>query len=95
VPLVFGFLVIPAVAGLMASSRPGVALAIGWIFGFTASVVGLLGAVSRDFPAAPAILVTLTAMLLVHGVLVPAWKRSRRAALSPAAAGDASRSPTA
>src|SRR5580765_5852672 len=35
--LVFGFLVIPAVAGVMATTRTGLALAIGWVFCFTAS----------------------------------------------------------
>lgn len=75
--LVFGFLVIPAVAGLMASSRTGVALTVGWIFGFTASVVGLLGSVTWDMPAAPSILVTLTAMLALHGVLLVVWRRMR------------------
>lgn len=72
--LVFGLLVIPAVAGLMASNRTGVALTVGWAFGFAASVAGLLGAVTFDFPAAPSILVTLTILLCVHGVLVTAWK---------------------
>ena len=89
--LVFGFLVIPAVAGLMASTRPGVALAIGWVFGFSASVVGLLGAATWDFPAAPAILVTLTLMLIAHGALLVLWRRIRRGGVSPAAGGSASR----
>jgi zinc/manganese transport system permease protein len=75
--LVFGFLVIPAVAGLMATTRTGPALAIGWVFGFTASVVGLLASVKWDMPAAPSILVMLTAMLVLHGVLVMLWKRLR------------------
>jgi zinc/manganese transport system permease protein len=75
--LVFGFLVIPAVAGLMASSRTGVALAVGWSFGFVASVLGLLGSVQFDLPAAPSILVTLTALLLAHGVLLGVWRRMR------------------
>lgn len=81
--LVFGFLVIPAVAGLMASSRTGLALTVGWVFGFTASVVGLLGSVTFDLPAAPSILVTLTTLLVVHGVLLMAWRRVR--GLRPAA----------
>jgi len=75
--LVFGFLVIPAVAGLMASSRPGPALVIGWVFGFSASVLGLLGSVTFDMPATPSILVTLTALLLVHGVALTVWRRMR------------------
>ena len=89
--LVFGFLVIPAVAGLMASTRPGVALAIGWVFGFSASVVGLLGAATWDFPAAPAILVTLTLMLVAHGALLVLWRRVRRGGVNPATNGTASR----
>jgi len=68
--LVFGFLVIPAVAGVMATSHTGRALAVGWVFAFVASVVGLLLAVTLDLPAAPSILVTLTAMLLAHGMLM-------------------------
>jgi zinc/manganese transport system permease protein len=75
--LVFGFLVIPAVAGLIASPRPGVALAVGWGFGFVASVVGLVGSVRFDMPAAPSILVTLTGLLVVMGA-VGGWIRRRR-----------------
>ncbi|MFN8589414.1 MAG: metal ABC transporter permease [Candidatus Eisenbacteria bacterium] len=75
--LVFGFLVIPAVAGLMASPRTGVALAVGWAFGFTCSVAGLLASVQWDLPAAPSILVTLTALLAVHGAVLGVMRRSR------------------
>lgn len=77
--LVFGLLVIPAVAGLMASPRTGVALAVGWVFGFTSSVCGLLASVRWDLPAAPSILVTLTVLLLVHGVVVAIARRGREA----------------
>jgi zinc/manganese transport system permease protein len=80
--LVFGFLVIPAVAGVMATDRTGLALAIGWVFGFSASVVGLLGSVTWDFPAAPSILVTLAAMLLVHGAALSVWRRGKSPAVS-------------
>lgn len=76
--LVFGFLVIPAVAGLMATTRPGLALAIGWIFGVVASVLGLLGSVTWDMPAAPSILVTLTGLLLVMGTVVGFGRVRRR-----------------
>ena len=77
--LVFGFLVIPAVAGVMATDRTGLALAIGWTFGFSASVVGLLGSVRWDLPAAPSILVALTALLLVHGALLRLLRGGRGA----------------
>ncbi len=62
--LVFGFLVIPAVAGLIATSRTGPALTLGWVFGVLGSVLGLLGSVTWDLPAAPSILVALTALLV-------------------------------
>ena len=75
--LVFGLLVIPAAAGLLATSRTGAALAIGWVFGFLASVVGLLLSVQADLPAAPSILVTLTAMLAVWAAIVATARKVR------------------
>jgi zinc/manganese transport system permease protein len=77
--LVFGYLVIPAVAGLMASSRTGVALAVGWVFGVVGSMLGLLAAVQLDLPAAPSILVTLTALLIVQATGTGLWRRGRGA----------------
>jgi zinc/manganese transport system permease protein len=73
--LVFGLLVIPAVAGLMATPRTGPALAVGWIFGFVAGVLGLVGSVELDLPAAPSILVTLTGMLAIQGLLTGLLRR--------------------
>ena len=78
--LVFGFLVIPAVAGLIASARPGVALAVGWGFGFIASVVGLVGSVRFDMPAAPSILVTLSGLLLFMSGVAALARRGRAGA---------------
>lgn len=75
--LVFGYLVIPAVAGLLASPRTGVALAVGWTFGAAGSLLGLLGSVQFDLPAAPGILVTLTAMLVVLGAVLGLRRRGR------------------
>jgi zinc/manganese transport system permease protein len=66
--LVFGFLVIPSVAGLLASGSTGWALAVGWIFGFLGSMAGLLGSVRFDLPAAPTILVALSLLLVLFGV---------------------------
>jgi len=81
--LVFGFLVIPAVAGVIATPRTGLALAIGWAFAFGSSVVGLLLSVTLDLPAAPSILVTLTAMLLVHGTAVSLLGRRAGGSVAP------------
>jgi zinc/manganese transport system permease protein len=66
--LVFGLLVIPAVAGLLTSARPAVALLVGWAFAFVACLVGLLGSVRFDLPAAPSVLVSLAALLVVLGI---------------------------
>lgn len=67
--LVFGYLVIPAVAGVLTSARTSVALAVGWAFAFVGSVLGLVLSVSLDLPAAPSILVALTALLVLQGGL--------------------------
>jgi zinc/manganese transport system permease protein len=74
--LVFGFLVIPAVAGLMATSRPGAALAVGWGFGFLGSLLGLIGSIQFDLPAAPSILVSLSGLLVVLGAVLNLRQRS-------------------
>jgi zinc/manganese transport system permease protein len=75
--LVFGFLVIPAVAGVIASPRTGRALAVGWIFGSVASVLGLVGSVRFDLPAAPSILVTLTGLLVLMSAVLGWIRRGR------------------
>jgi zinc/manganese transport system permease protein len=67
--LVFGLLVIPAVAGVLTSERTGVRLAVGWGFAFVCSVVGLLAAFRLDTPAAPTILVTMTLLLVMVGAV--------------------------
>lgn len=68
--LVFGLLVIPAVAGVLTTRTPGHALAVGWTFAFVASFLGILGSVHFDLPAAPSILVALSLSLLVLGTVV-------------------------
>jgi zinc/manganese transport system permease protein len=65
--LVFGLLVIPAVAGLFLAASPGTALTVGWSFAVVACLIGLAGSVQLDLPAAPAILVSLAALLVVWG----------------------------
>jgi len=75
--LVFGLLVIPAVAGSMTTHRTGGALAVGWVFGFLAGVLGLLGSVQWDLPAAPSILVSLTLLLILMGATLSLIRRGR------------------
>jgi zinc/manganese transport system permease protein len=77
--LVFAFLVIPAVAGVLASERTGVRLFVGWTFGFLCSIFGLLAAFGLNTPAAPTILVVLTLALMFHGAMTPLIRRILRA----------------
>ena len=77
--LVFGLLVIPAVAGLMATQNPGRALALGWVFGFLGSLLGLMASIRFDLPAAPTILVALSSLLVVLGVALNFRARVRSA----------------
>jgi zinc/manganese transport system permease protein len=78
--LVFGLLVIPAVAGLMITQRTGPALAVGWAFGFLGSLLGLLGSVRFDLPAAPSILLALTLLLAAGAGAAAALRRARAGA---------------
>ena len=77
--LVFGLLVIPAVAGLLTSPRATTALAVGWTFACVASFAGLLASLHFDMPAAPSILVSLTLFLALHGLVLSMrpWRRRR------------------
>jgi zinc/manganese transport system permease protein len=75
--LVFGLLVIPAVAGLMSTERTGPALLIGWTFAFVACIVGLVGSVQLDLPAAPSVLISLSGLLVLLGVGLQAGGRLR------------------
>ncbi|HZM16752.1 MAG TPA: metal ABC transporter permease [Candidatus Krumholzibacteria bacterium] len=68
--LVFGLLVIPAVAGLLTTGRTLPALAMGWSFAFVASFAGLLASLRWDMPAAPSILISLTLFLGLHGIVL-------------------------
>lgn len=65
--LVFGFLVIPAVAGAVLAQTAGKKLTAGWVFGFIGSLVGLAVAFAADLPASPTILITMACLLIVVG----------------------------
>jgi zinc/manganese transport system permease protein len=67
--LVFGLLVIPAVAGLLTSTSARGALLVGWLFAGAMGTLGLLGSIQFDAPATPSLLVALAAGLLVVGTV--------------------------
>jgi zinc/manganese transport system permease protein len=74
--LVFALLVIPSVAGVLASDRSGMRLLVGWSFGLVGSIAGLITAFKLDLPAAPAVLAVMALMLTVHGVAVKVGRRA-------------------
>jgi manganese/iron transport system permease protein len=52
---VFGFLVVPAMAGMLLSRKVGTIFAIAVIIGVVAPILGLFVAFWYDFPSSPAI----------------------------------------
>jgi len=62
---VFSYLVLPAVAGLLVSQNSRMRLAWGWGMASLASLLGLQIAYWTDMPAAPVIVLTLGALLLL------------------------------
>lgn len=75
--LVFSYLVIPAVAGLLISKKAVWGLTWGWGLAGLASIVGLQAAYVSDMPAAPVIVLTLGAFLLISW-LIAATRRQPR-----------------
>lgn len=63
--LVFGFLVIPSVMGVMLASSTRVRLLIGWGSGLVASIIGVWVSYYLDLPSGPTIVVILGAFLAV------------------------------
>lgn len=63
--LVFSLLVLPPVAALLYTTRPGPRLLFGWIVAFIGAAGGILGAVALDLPAGPSIVASLAGVLLI------------------------------
>lgn len=62
---VFAFLIIPALIGRFLSHEPAKILIVGWILGFFASSAGIMISYIWDFPTAPTIVASLSALFLV------------------------------
>jgi zinc/manganese transport system permease protein len=77
--LVFCYLIVPSVAGILFSDRIGPRLAIGWIMGAVVSMLGMYFSVVFDLPTGAAIVCTFGAMLILMAcarALVVSEKRS-------------------
>ncbi|HVM80932.1 MAG TPA: metal ABC transporter permease [Stellaceae bacterium] len=67
--LVFCFLIIPAVVGMLFTRRIGPALLIGWGAGIAASAAGLLGSFLLDLPTGAAMVLTFALALAMAGAV--------------------------
>ena len=77
--LVFCYLIVPSVGGMLFSSRIGPRLAIGWVMGTVVSMLGMYLSVLFDLPTGAAIVCTFGAALIVMAAARPLVVR--RAAL--------------
>jgi zinc/manganese transport system permease protein len=62
---VFAFLIIPALIGRLFTHQPTKILIMGWILGFFASCAGIMASDVWDFPTAPIIVASMSALFLV------------------------------
>ena len=69
--LVFCYLIVPSVGGMLFSSRIGPRLAIGWVMGTVVSMLGMYLSVVFDLPTGAAIVCTFGAALIVMAAARP------------------------
>ncbi|NBY19708.1 metal ABC transporter permease [bacterium] len=67
--LVFSYLVVPSIIGMLFSSSVKGRLAIGWSVGFMASVCGLVASYIFDLPTGACLVVLFGLLLLIAGVI--------------------------
>jgi len=67
--LVFSYLVIPSVVGVLFAERIGARLAVGWTVGTLVSASGVSISYFQDLPSGPTIVVTFGAFLLLAGLV--------------------------
>ncbi len=63
--LVFCYLIVPSIAGILFSDRVGPRLAIGWAMGFVVSMLGMYFSVVFDLPTGATIICTFGAVLVL------------------------------
>jgi zinc/manganese transport system permease protein len=84
--LVFSYLIVPALAGIMLGRGVAGRLAIGWGFGTLVSIVAISASAVLDLPTGATIVCAFGVMLLALGVLVSATRRPGRLAQTALAA---------
>ena len=73
--LVFSYLIVPALAGILLGGRLGTRLVIGWAFGTAVSVIGMVGSAVLDLPTGATVVCAFGAALVVLGLYAKAAGR--------------------
>jgi zinc/manganese transport system permease protein len=82
--LVFCYLIVPSVAGMLFSERVGPRLAIGWVMGTVVSMLGMYFSVQFDLPTGATIVCTFGLALAAMAAVRPLfYRRAPKAASLP------------
>lgn len=73
--LVFCYLIVPSVAGMLFSERIGPRLAIGWVMGTIVSMLGMYLSVQFDLPTGATIVCTFGLVLAAMAAVRPLFRR--------------------
>ena len=73
--LVFSYLIVPALAGILLAGRIGARLAVGWVFGAGVSIIAMVASAVLDLPTGATVVCAFGLSLLGLGI---ALKRRRR-----------------
>jgi zinc/manganese transport system permease protein len=68
--LVFSYLIVPALAGILLAQRIGARLAVGWAFGAGVSVVAMLASAVLDLPTGATVVCAFGLSLLALGLVL-------------------------
>jgi len=85
--LIFSFLIVPAVCGLLLGSGLGMSLWVGWVVGAGVSLLGSLFSYGLDLPTGATIICAFGLMLLLVAVLKRAIVASKVLGMKAASAG--------
>src|SRR6476646_8996200 len=81
--LVFCYLIVPSVGGMLYSAHIGRRLAIGWVMGVIVSMLGMYLSVRLDLPTGATIVCTFGIVLALMAVVRPVFMRSTVASRRP------------
>jgi len=68
--LVFSYLIVPALAGILVGGRLGARLAVGWAFGTLVSVLAMVASAALDLPTGATVVCAFGATLLALAIAV-------------------------